>query len=73
MNLALILITHDLGIVARMADRVAVMYGGRIVETAHAKACLRAPRIPIRAACSTAFLHAAAARGSAQFRASCRR
>lgn len=34
MNLALILITHDLGIVARMADRVAVMYAGRIVETA---------------------------------------
>jgi len=31
---AIILITHDLGIIARMADRVAVMYAGRIVEYA---------------------------------------
>jgi peptide/nickel transport system ATP-binding protein len=34
MGLALLLITHDLGIVAEMADRVAVMYAGRIVEEA---------------------------------------
>jgi peptide/nickel transport system ATP-binding protein len=46
MNLALILITHDLGIVARMADRVAVMYGGRIVETATGESLFAHPTHP---------------------------
>ena len=45
-NTALILITHDLGVVARYADRVAVMYGGRIVETAPAKELYARPRHP---------------------------
>jgi len=33
-GLGLVLVTHDLGVVAEMADRVAVMYAGRVVETA---------------------------------------
>jgi len=43
---ALILITHDLGVVARYADRVVVMYGGRIVETAPARILYKFPRHP---------------------------
>ncbi|MDA1074111.1 MAG: ABC transporter ATP-binding protein [Proteobacteria bacterium] len=45
-NAALILITHDLGVVARYADRVAVMYGGRIAETASAADLYANPRHP---------------------------
>ena len=43
---SLILITHDLGIVARVADRVAVMYAGEFVETGTAKQVFNAPSHP---------------------------
>ncbi len=46
LKLAVILITHDIGIVAQYTDRVAVMYGGRIVETGPAETLLSAPRHP---------------------------
>src|SRR2546430_14978490 len=45
-NLSLLLITHDLGIVAETADRVAVMYAGRIVETGPVRAIFRQPQHP---------------------------
>jgi oligopeptide/dipeptide ABC transporter ATP-binding protein len=43
---ATLLITHDLGVVAEMADRVVVMYAGRIVEAGTAEEIFRAPRHP---------------------------
>ncbi|MBT9282625.1 MAG: ABC transporter ATP-binding protein [Hydrogenibacillus schlegelii] len=45
-NTALLLITHDLGVVAEMADRVAVMYAGQIVEEAPAERLFDDPRHP---------------------------
>jgi oligopeptide/dipeptide ABC transporter ATP-binding protein len=45
-NLAIIFITHDLGVAARVCDRVAVMYCGRIVEEAEVRALFEAPAHP---------------------------
>ncbi|GAA2970656.1 ABC transporter ATP-binding protein [Actinokineospora diospyrosa] len=45
-NMGLILITHDLGVVAEVADRIAVMYAGRIVEQSHARDLYRKPGHP---------------------------
>ena len=45
-NLSLLLITHDLGVIAEMADRVAVMYGGRIVEQAPVARLFASPAHP---------------------------
>ena len=45
-ELSLLLITHDLGVVAETADRVAVMYAGRIVETCPVRDLFRDPKHP---------------------------
>jgi peptide/nickel transport system ATP-binding protein len=45
-GIALLLITHDLGLVARVAHRVAVMYAGEIVETGSVEAVFRSPNHP---------------------------
>ena len=45
-RMAMILITHDLGVVARIADRVAVMYAGEIVETGTGAEVFAAPTHP---------------------------
>ncbi|WP_373312846.1 ABC transporter ATP-binding protein [Streptomyces vinaceus] len=46
LNMGLILITHDLGVVADVADKIAVMYAGRIVETAPVHEIYKRPAHP---------------------------
>lgn len=46
METAIILITHDLGVVAEMCDRVNVMYAGRIVEVANVNDLFQSPKHP---------------------------
>ena len=46
MNMALILITHDMGVVAEMAERVIVMYAGNAVEEADVKTLFKSPLHP---------------------------
>ena len=45
-SVGLVIITHDLGVVAGIADRIAVMYGGEVVEAGEAEAVLGDPRHP---------------------------
>ena len=45
-NTAVMLITHDMGVIAETAHRVAVMYAGRIVEVGHVRDVLQDPRHP---------------------------
>nr|WP_256468033.1 MULTISPECIES: ABC transporter ATP-binding protein [unclassified Bradyrhizobium] len=44
LDMAILFITHDMGVIAQLADRVAVMYAGQIVETASVDALFGAPR-----------------------------
>jgi peptide/nickel transport system ATP-binding protein len=46
LGMAIVIITHDLGVVAEMADDLAVMYAGRIVETASAELLFSGPEHP---------------------------
>ena len=61
---ALILITHDLGVVAAMADWVAVMYAGRIVEQADVETIFAAPRHPYTDALLQSIVRLDDARGT---------
>ena len=51
MGVAMIIITHNLGVVARYADRVNVMYAGKIVESGSAEKFTTIRVIPIRWHC----------------------
>jgi oligopeptide/dipeptide ABC transporter ATP-binding protein len=46
LGMAMVLVTHDMGVVARMADRITVMYAGRVCETADAATIFNAPQHP---------------------------
>jgi oligopeptide/dipeptide ABC transporter ATP-binding protein len=46
MGVAVLLVSHDLGIISQMCDRVLVMYAGRVVEHASVAAIFRAPAHP---------------------------
>ena len=46
LSLSVLLVTHDLGVIAQTADRVAVMYAGRLVEAGSVRAILHEPRHP---------------------------
>ena len=46
LGMAVIFVTHDLGVVAGLCDKVQVMYGGRVMETGSARAIFNAPQHP---------------------------
>jgi ABC-type glutathione transport system ATPase component len=52
--MAVLFITHNLSVVAEIADRVVVMYSGRVVERATSARCSGDPGTLTRAACSIA-------------------
>jgi peptide/nickel transport system ATP-binding protein len=54
-GLAMIFITHDLSVLSTVADRLAVMYAGRLVETGPAKEMLRGAKHPYTKALAAAF------------------
>ena len=66
---AVLLISHDLAVVARLADRVAVMYAGRVVEHGPAAAVLTEPRHPYTQALIAAVPRLDGARTAARSRA----
>jgi len=58
LGLSVLLITHDLGVMSALADRVAVMYAGRIVERGHRADVLARPRHPYTRGLLDALPHA---------------
>ena len=56
-NVAIIFITHDFGVVAKMCHRVGVMYAGKIVETASTREIFKAPQHPYTSALINSVPH----------------
>ena len=63
LQLAIVFFTHDIGAAAEIADRVAVMYGGRIVEQGSMAQLLQAPRHPYTIALLKSRAHGALRKG----------
>jgi oligopeptide/dipeptide ABC transporter ATP-binding protein len=61
-DLAVLLITHDVGVMSSIADRVSIFYGGRIVESGKREDVLQRPRHPYTRALLDALPHPEAAR-----------
>ena len=64
MGLSVIFVTHDIGAALEVADRIAVMYAGRIVEVGSARALIRTPRHPYTLALLKSRAHGALAKGT---------
>ena len=64
LGLSVIFVTHDIGAAVEVADRIAVMYAGRIVEEGTARELIRSPRHPYTIALLKSRAHGALARGS---------
>ncbi|MBN8944857.1 MAG: ABC transporter ATP-binding protein [Rhizobiales bacterium] len=64
LGLAVIFVTHDIGVAVEVADRVAVMYGGRIVETGPIRDIIRQPRHPYTIGLLKSRAHDALAKGT---------
>ena len=74
LNTAILLISHDLGVIAEICERVIVMYAGRVVEDADVRSIFRqpAPSLYARSAAIDPAAERRAARGSTRSRARCR-
>src|SRR6266516_1536433 len=57
MGMAVIFVTHDIGVAVEISDRLAVMYGGRIVETGTLRDVVRAPKHPYTRGLLSSTIH----------------
>lgn len=64
LGLAVIFVTHDIGAAVEIADRIAVMYAGRIVEEGPVRTLIREPRHPYTRALLQSRAHGAMAKGT---------
>ena len=64
LGLSVVFVTHDIGAAVEVADRIAVMYAGRIVEEGPARALIRQPRHPYTRALLASRAHGALAKGA---------